>query len=138
MGYVGCSQDFTCFPLSSISYKALGLNILIIHIVQGKHTNTDGTFWAYACISSKSTLTASLKTIIIGKMDSQLVNNLVHILLMHFVDSSTMLFRASHIGFSSGIVLLSVCFICSLTQVRYAVIRNYPYCIYTWPRILNA
>lgn len=62
-------------------------------------------------------------------MDSRLVNNLVHILIMHFVDSSTMLFRASHIGFSSGIMLLSVCFICFLTQVRYPVIPNYPHCI---------
>lgn len=62
-------------------------------------------------------------------MDSELVNNLVHILLMHSVDSSAVLFRASHIGFSSGIMLLSVCFICSLTQVRYAVIPNYPHCI---------
>lgn len=65
----------------------------------------------------------------LGKMDSQHVNNLVHALIMHFVDSSTMLFHASHIGFSSGIMLLSVCFICSLSQVRHAVIPNYPHYI---------
>lgn len=39
---------------------------------------------------------------------------------MHFVDSGAMLFRGSHIGFSLGIMLLSVCFICSLSQVRRA------------------
>lgn len=62
-------------------------------------------------------------------MDFHLEYNLVHIPIKHLVDSSTMLFLASHIGFSSGIMLLSVCFICSLTQVRDAVIPNYPHCI---------
>lgn len=59
-------------------------------------------------------------------MESQHVNNLVCILIMHFVDSITMLFHASHIGFSSRVMLLSVCFICSLGQVHYTVIPNNP------------
>lgn len=62
-----------------------------------------------------------------GKMESQHANNLiVCILIMHFVDSITVLFHASHIGFSSRIMLLSVCFIWSLSQVHYAVIPSNP------------
>lgn len=66
---------------------------------------------------------------ITGKTDTQLVNNLVHIPVMHFVDSFTILFHASLIGFSAGMMLLSGCFICSLSQVRFAIIPNYPHCI---------
>lgn len=82
-------------------------------------------FLALFCIS-KSTLTACGKTKMLGKIDFQCVNNLVHILIMGFVDSSTVLFHGSHIEFSSAIMLLSVCFIYSLSWGPSAVIPNYP------------
>lgn len=62
----------------------------------------------------------------LGKIDFQCVNNLVHILIMGFVDFSTIPFHASHIEFSSVITLLSVCFIYSLSWGPCAVIPNYP------------
>lgn len=77
------------------------------------------------CIS-KSTLTACWKTKPLDKIDFQCVNNLVRILIMGFVDSSTVLFHASHIEFNSAIMLLSVCFIYSLSWGPRAVIPNYP------------
>lgn len=46
------------------------------------------------------------------------LNNLFHIPILQLVDSFTNPFHGSHIGFSSRLMILSVCFICSLIWVR--------------------
>lgn len=51
-------------------------------------------------------------------INTHCLNNLVHIPLLQLVDSFTNPFHASRIGFSSGLMILSVCFICSLIRVR--------------------
>lgn len=118
-----CSFIFVIQFHSSIHYFVFQNKVLDGEICS--KSNRNNTFYGLFFIS-KSALAACWKTKMLGKIDFQYVNNLVHILIMGFVDSSTVLFHGSHIEFSSAIMLLSVCFIYSLSWGPCTVIPNYP------------